>query len=91
MKITNLQYADDTLVFCDVEEEQLKYLRVILILFEDISGLQINWRESYIYPINQVPNMEHLPIILGGEVGRLPTIYLGMAQGTKSKSKRYGT
>jgi len=39
MKITHLQYVDDTLIFCDAEEEQLKYLRTILILFEAISGL----------------------------------------------------
>lgn len=33
MEITNLQYADDTII-CGAEEEELKYLRVILILFE---------------------------------------------------------
>lgn len=31
--------------------------------------------------------MEQLAIILGGEMGRLPTIYLGIPRGTKSKSK----
>ncbi|WMV51888.1 hypothetical protein MTR67_045273 [Solanum verrucosum] len=49
--------------------------------------LHINWRKSYIYPINHVPNMEEPAIILGGEVGKLPTIYLGMPLGAKSKSK----
>lgn len=34
-----------------------------------------------------MPNMEQLAMILGGEVGRLPTIYLGMPLGAKSKSK----
>uniref|UniRef100_A0A0V0IY30 Putative ovule protein n=1 Tax=Solanum chacoense TaxID=4108 RepID=A0A0V0IY30_SOLCH len=87
MEITHLQYADDTLIFCGEEEEQLKYLRVILILFEAISGLHINWRKSHIYPINHVPDMELLAIILGGEVGNLPTVYLGMPLGAKSKSK----
>ncbi|WMV09233.1 hypothetical protein MTR67_002618 [Solanum verrucosum] len=87
MEITHLQYADDTLIFCGAEEEQLKYLRVILILFEAISGLHINWRKSHIYPINHVPDMELLAIILGGEVGNLPTIYLGMPLGAKSNSK----
>ncbi|KAF3652347.1 hypothetical protein FXO37_17559 [Capsicum annuum] len=53
MEITYLQYADDTLIFCGAEEEQLKFLRVILILFEAISSLHIDWRKSHIYPINQ--------------------------------------
>lgn len=30
------------------EEGQLKTLRVILVLFEGISGLHINWRNSFL-------------------------------------------
>ena len=87
LEITHLQYADDTLVFCDAEEEQLRFLRIILVLFEGISGLHINWRKSHIYPINEVYNMEQLTLVLGGEVGSLPSIYLGMPLGARSKSK----
>jgi len=87
LEITHLQYADDTLVFCDAEEEQLRFLRIILVLFEGISGLHINWRKSHIYPINEVYNMEQLTFVLGGEVGSLPTTYLGMPLGARSKSK----
>lgn len=65
----------------------MKYLRVIVIPFEAISGLHINWRKSHIYPINQVLDMELLAIILGGEVGKLPKVYLGMPLGAKSRSK----
>lgn len=41
-EITHLQYADDTLIFFDAEKEQLRFLRVILVLFEEISGLHVN-------------------------------------------------
>lgn len=37
-------------------------------------------------PINQVPDIELLATILGGEVGNLPTVYFGMPLGAKSKS-----
>ncbi|WMV37015.1 hypothetical protein MTR67_030400 [Solanum verrucosum] len=87
LEVTHLQYADDTLIFCGAEEEQLRYLRVILVLFEGISGLHINWRKSFLYPINEVHNMEALNIFLGGQVGALPTTYLGMPLGAKSMSK----
>lgn len=42
LEITHLQYADDTLILCDADEDQLKILRVVLVLFEGISGLHIN-------------------------------------------------
>lgn len=38
------------------------------------------------YPINEVNNMSGLASVLGGEVGALPTTYLGMPLGAKSKS-----
>ncbi|WMV30346.1 hypothetical protein MTR67_023731 [Solanum verrucosum] len=90
LTISHLQYADDTLIFCDAESCQLKYLRIILILFEAISGLHINWGKSFIYPVNKVPNINALVNILGGgggEIGELPTVYLCMPLGDKSKSK----
>ncbi|WMV40308.1 hypothetical protein MTR67_033693 [Solanum verrucosum] len=85
LEVTHLQYADDTLIFCGAEEEQLKNLRVILVLFEGVSGLHINWRKSFMYPINEVNNMSYIASILGAVVGTLPTTYLGMPLGAKSK------
>ncbi|XP_075111257.1 uncharacterized protein LOC142181712 [Nicotiana tabacum] len=87
LEITHLQYTDDTLVFCDAEEEQLRFLRIILVLFEGISGLHINRRKTHIFPINEVYKMDQLTLVLGGDVGSLPTIYLGMPLGARSKSK----
>ena len=60
MEVTHLQYEDDTLIFCDVNKGQLLVLRSILVLFEGVSGLHINWRKSQLYPINDVYNMEEL-------------------------------
>lgn len=33
MEITHLLYEDDTQIFCDAKVDQLKFLRVILVLF----------------------------------------------------------
>lgn len=87
INIYEMQYADDTLVFCEADREQLKVLRVIFILFEVTSGLRINWYKSFIYPVNEVMELQSLADILGGKVGQLPTVYLGMPSGAKSKSK----
>ncbi|WMV47891.1 hypothetical protein MTR67_041276 [Solanum verrucosum] len=86
VSISHKQYADDTLVFCEAEKEQLKHLRVIFILFEAVSGLHINWEKSFIYPVNEVPEISTLANILGGKIGELPTTYLRMPLGAKSKS-----
>lgn len=51
-EVTHLRYAVDTLVFSDAEE--LKLLRVFMVLFEGMSRLHINWRKSFLYPINGV-------------------------------------
>ncbi|WMV40904.1 hypothetical protein MTR67_034289 [Solanum verrucosum] len=41
---------------------------------------------SFIYPVNEVPQISLLANILGGKIGELPTTYLGMPLGAKSKS-----
>lgn len=58
MEITHLQYADDTLIFCDAEEVQLKFLKIILVIFAGVSGLHINWRKNFLYPVYKVDNMD---------------------------------
>ena len=60
LEITHLQYANDTLIFCDANKEQLRMLRVIFILFEAISGFHINWNKTFLYPVNVVPDLSSL-------------------------------
>ncbi|WMV29912.1 hypothetical protein MTR67_023297 [Solanum verrucosum] len=51
-----------------------------------ISRLHINWNKSFLYPVNEVPDLSSLARILGGRTGNLPTTYLGMPLEAKSKS-----
>lgn len=50
MEVTHLQYADDILIFCAAEEDQLRHLRVIFVLFEGMSGLPINRGITFYFP-----------------------------------------
>lgn len=68
LKITHLQYADDTLVFCDAGRDQLLLLRLVFILFEAISGLHINWNKSFIYSVNEVMEIHSLVRIFEGRI-----------------------
>ncbi|WMV10713.1 hypothetical protein MTR67_004098 [Solanum verrucosum] len=77
---------DDTIILCDPVEEQISYIRVILVLFEAVSGLQVNWGKSSLFPVNEVPQIKEMAGILGCSVGKLPTTYLGMPLGNNHKA-----
>ena len=51
--ISHLLYADDTLLFCKADNDELKFISWILMWFEAVSGLKINLNKSEILPIGQ--------------------------------------
>jgi hypothetical protein len=44
--ISHLLFADDTLIFCEANNEHIDHLRSILVWFEATSGLQVNLGRS---------------------------------------------
>ena len=83
MSISHLLYADDTLIFCKADLDQLKFLSWILMWFEAMTGLKINLDKSEIIPVGTVPNLVELASELGCKIGSLPTSYLGLPLGAK--------
>ena len=57
--IIPLQYADDTILFSDCEESHLRNLKSCLCLFEQISGMRINFYKSEVVPMNLDPVQVH--------------------------------
>lgn len=76
-------------VFCEAEQEQVCCLRVILVVIEACSGLEMNWRKSSISPIKEVQQIEVLVSILKCKVEELPTVFLGMPLGLKHKTGKF--
>ncbi|KAG5599095.1 hypothetical protein H5410_030465 [Solanum commersonii] len=73
---SKLQTANDSLVFCEAEVDQIRHLREIL----------VNWNKRSLYQVNQVINLQSFAKNLGCQVGTLPTKYLGIPLGAKRKS-----
>ena len=84
--ISHLLYADDTIIFCEANSEQLMCLRWTLMWFEAFSGLKINLNKSVIIPLGRVDNVELLAAELGYGVGSLPTTYLGLPLGAPHRA-----
>ena len=87
MVISHLLYADDTLLFCRADNDELKFISWILMWFEAVSGLKINLNKSEILPIGLVTNVEGLASELGCKVGSLLATYLGLPLGAKHKAQ----
>ena len=83
--MTYLLFADDTLLFCDVDPTKIKQLGWVLLWFEAFFGLRINLGKSEMVPVGEVPNMVDLAGILGCNQVSLPMKYLGLPLGAKFK------
>ena len=81
-KITHLQYADDTVIFCPPIMDQLMNIKKTLILFQLATGLQVNFHKSSIMGIHVEEEWLQLAANdLLCKVGRLPFTYLGLPIG----------
>ena len=87
LAVSHLLFADDTLIFCGADLDQVLFLHMILIWFEAVSGLKINLGKSELVPIGMVHNLDLLLNVLGCKQGTLPMKYLGLPLGAKFKDK----
>ena len=87
LAVSHLLFANNTLIFCDTNLDQVLFLRMILIWFKAVSGLKINLGKSELVPIGMVHNLDFLLNVLGCKNGTLPMKYLGLPLGAKFKDK----
>ena len=87
MVASHFMFADDTLLFCERKVRLLKFLRCILMCFETISGLRVNLRKIESIPIGEVEGILDLAASIGCSVGGLPSSYLGLPLGAKTRSR----
>ena len=72
LEVSHLLYADDTLLFCKDNPDQLACFSWILMWFEALSGLKINLSKIEIFLIGGREKFEVLIAELGCKAGSLP-------------------
>ena len=63
--VSHLLFADDMILFCDADEEQILHIQILLLCFQAVTGLKVNALKSEMVPIGEVPNVHVLNEILG--------------------------
>ena len=77
--ISILQYVDDTILFLENDLQKAVNMKLILSIFEQLSGLKINFYKSELFCFGKAKEVqEEYQTIFGCEVGTLPFRYLGI-------------
>ncbi|KAF5462949.1 hypothetical protein F2P56_018911 [Juglans regia] len=84
INISYLLFLDDTLIFCEVDNNQIQVLKALILCFEAVSGLRVNLDKSDILPIGGVPRLRQLANTLGCKIALLPMTYIRLPLGATS-------
>ena len=77
--VSILQYADDTIIFMEHDLDKARNMKLILCLFEQLSGLKINFNKSEIFCFGRAKAKQHTyNQLFGCECGTFPFTYLGV-------------
>ncbi|GAU17363.1 hypothetical protein TSUD_232390 [Trifolium subterraneum] len=90
VSVSHLQFADDTLLIGAKSWANIRTLKAVLILFESISGLKVNFHKSILFGVNVNISWLHAAAsVLRCKHGRLPFLYLGLPIGGDSRKLQF--
>lgn len=77
--VSILQYADDMILFMEHDLNKARNMKLILCLFEHLSGLEINFNKSELFCFGKAKNEQHTyNQLFGCASGNLPFTCLGI-------------
>ena len=65
LMVSHLLFADDTLIFCDADLDQMLIIQQVLVWFGVVLGLKINLCKSELVTVGAFHNIELLVAVLG--------------------------
>lgn len=90
--VSHLQFADDTLSVGEKSWVNVHALRAVLVLFESVSGLKVNFHKSMLCGINICDSwLGAAASSLSCKVGRVPFMYLGLPVGGDARRLAFQT
>ncbi|KAF5475670.1 hypothetical protein F2P56_007450 [Juglans regia] len=87
LNTSHLQFADDRLIFCEVDKNHIQALRALLLCFEAASVLKVDFDKSELVPAGNIRNIRKLANTLRCKVSALPMNYLGLPLGAALRAK----
>ena len=77
--VSILQYADDTIIFMEHDLAKARNMKLVLCLFEQLTGLKINFHKSELFCFGRAKEeQDSYRQLFGCELGSLPFSYLGI-------------
>ena len=77
--VSHLQYADDTLLLFEPDTHSIASVKAILLCFELMSGLKINFHKSEVVSIGMdATESQRVANLLNCKLGQFPFTYLGL-------------
>jgi len=77
--VTHLQFADDTLLLGVKSWTNVRAMRTVLVLFEALSGLKVNFHKSMLAGVNISDSwLNEATSVLSCKVGNVSFVYLGL-------------
>jgi len=84
--VSHLQFADDTLILGEKSWANIRAMRAVLIIFQELSGLKVNFSKSLLVGVN-VPGswLVEAAMVLNCKVRTIPFMYLGLPIGGNAR------
>lgn len=77
--ILSLQFADDTILFFSADFAHLTNLKHVIMWFEQISGMRVNFHRSEVITLNlEIEDIKRIAGIFNYPIGSFPLKYLGV-------------
>ncbi|CAL5439736.1 unnamed protein product [Camellia sinensis] len=89
VRLSHLQFADDSLLFCEAELSEVLALKRLLRCFEMASGLKINYHKSVVCGVGvSISELAVFASLLNCKTQTLPLKYLGLPLGANPRRKK---